>query len=192
MKDQTRTEITTDQIQSIAGKTCIPTHFANEIAEIANSKGTELATYQLTCHKFQNDAGIRKGLTRSQAIRIQYAMATGNVVSRVPSNVKDFVGISTLKSVADFINAFTTTTEDAPEASSTTEKEATTMTEQEMNVESTKYNEYKTERLEIFETLITAGAKPETLETMSEAFNLMSEGDAEKMMGFWREAASLI
>ena len=60
------------------------------------------------------------------------------------------------------------------------------------SVESAKYGEYRTERLEIFETLITAGANPETLETMSEAFSLMSEGDAEKMMGFWREATDLI
>ena len=66
------------------------------------------------------------------------------------------------------------------------------MTQQQMNVESAKYSEYRTERLGIFETLITAGANPETLETMSEAFDVMAEGDAEKMMGFWREATDLI
>ena len=82
--------------------------------------------------------------------------------------------------------------EAAEEITKTYEWKAKEMSQQQMNVESAKYSEYRTERLGIFETLIAAGAKPETLETMSEAFNLMSEGDAEKMMGFWREATALI
>ena len=50
-----------------------------------------------------------------------------------------------------------------------------------------KYREARPERNEIFETLILAGVTKEQLLAAGEAFNLMAQGDADKMMDLWRE-----
>ena len=56
-----------------------------------------------------------------------------------------------------------------------------------MHTELAKYSTYKAERLAIFEMLMQAGVTPSQLESTSEAFNLIADGDADVMMGLWRE-----
>ena len=48
------------------------------------------------------------------------------------------------------------------------------------------YSEYRTERLEIFESLMKLGITKAQLESASEKFNALSEGNAETMMDMWR------
>ena len=64
------------------------------------------------------------------------------------------------------------------------------MTQQQMNQQKAKYNEYRQERLSIFETLMKMGVTKEQLEKASETFNVLSEGNADVMIGLWRDLAN--
>ena len=55
--------------------------------------------------------------------------------------------------------------------------------------ETMKYRSYREERLAIFETLMTAGVSKEQLESTSQTFNALANGDADVMMGLWRQLA---
>ena len=53
--------------------------------------------------------------------------------------------------------------------------------------EITKYKSYREERLAIFETLLTAGVTKEQLESASQTFSVLADGNADVMMELWRK-----
>ena len=120
-----RLEITRAELESIINGMWIETELVDGINEALAEKGMETSVFDIRLAKWTTDAGSRKGLTKAQARRVMYFLATGEIRTRLTAEINE-VFTSMFTTTEDVADVFAT--EVAKEVTSQEETE-TKMTE---------------------------------------------------------------